>query len=79
MKELERINKRLEELKCNLKIIIDKVYSYDNDCYKYDAWIVYFSSRMQKWSVLHVLGKFSNERYAIDSAKDYLHINHYKF
>lgn len=76
--ELNRLNEKLANIKANMRVIIDKMYMYDEDCNKYDAYIEYYCTRRNKWGILHVLGKFSSEKKALDSAIDFLHLNHYK-
>lgn len=69
------INERIS--KHGLKLVVQRVYSYDTDSHKYDAYIEYYNSKREKWGILHILGKYGSEAAALDAAKNYLRINNY--
>ena len=45
----------------------------------YEAWFSYWNAKRQKWGILHVLGRFSAQRRAIDAALNFLRINKYNY
>ena len=59
----KELNSRLKET----RLVCDEYYDYGRDDITYDAWLEY-KRKDGKWGVLHQLGKFTEERFAVESA-----------
>lgn len=77
MTELERLNEKLHERKCNVKVALEKCYNYDTDKMTFVAYLEYYNSKRNYWGVLHNLGRFKTENEALEAAKKKLHIDNY--
>ena len=75
--EVDKINEKLRSRKCNIRVVVNKIYNYDTGRTLFDAWLEYFNTRRNSWGILHQLGKFNAKSDAIEAVKNKLHIDNY--